>query len=100
MPDSVEITKDEALAAVREASWAKQIATCGHTGCEDHIGDGPRYIHCYSSFGMDMPMESAEDEIRKALKVGWSDHWFNHNLVVVTADERVHRYDVKRPANA
>jgi len=100
MPEPVEITKEEALVAVREASWAKQVATCGHTGCEDHIGDGERYIHCMSAFGMDMPLENAEQEIRDALKVGWQDHWCDHDLVVITAQERVHRYDAKRPANA
>ena len=100
MPEPVEITKEEALAAIREASWAPQVSTCGHTGCEDHLGDGPRMIHCYSGFGMDVSLAHAEQEIRAALKVGWSDHWINHNLIVITADERVHRYDVKRPADA
>lgn len=100
MADSVEITKDEALAAVRKASWAKQVATCGHTGCEDHLGDGDRYIHCMSAFGMDVPLESAEKEIREALKVGWADHWLDHDLVVVTAEERVHRYAANRPVHA
>lgn len=100
MPEDVEITKDEALVAVREASWAKQVETCGHRGCEEHLGDGPRYVHCLSGFGIDLPLESAEQEIREALKVGWSDHWMGHELVVITADERVHRYEAKRPAHA
>jgi hypothetical protein len=93
----VEVTKEDAIAAVRAASWAKQVETCGHTGCEDHIGDGGRYIHVMSGFGMDMPLEQVEAEIRDALQIGWIDHLLDHDLAVKTAEGRIHCYDVKRP---
>lgn len=95
----VEISKQDALGAVRGAAWAEQVTTCGHTGCTDHVGDGQRYIHVLSlTFGLDMPLESVEEEICTALRVGWSDHLFHHDLVAEFADARVHHYDVKRPA--
>lgn len=97
---TVEITKDEAIAAVRDWSWTKEVATCGHTGCEDHVGDGPRYIHVMSGFGMDIPLESVEAEILAAISVGWTDDPFamGHELVAVTSDRNVHRYEATRPA--
>ena len=102
----LEITKDEALAAVRAAAWPNgQVSTCGHRGCEEHVEDGPLYIHhVVSGFGMDMPLESVEEEIRDARKVYWIDPdaaplaWaLGHQLAAVTADGRVHLYEVKRP---
>lgn len=93
------ISKEAAIDAVREAAWTTQVTTCGHTGCEDHLGDGPAYVHCMSGFGMDMPLEGVEDVIRSALKVGWDpDALMRHHLVVLTADKRTRWYDVPLPA--
>jgi hypothetical protein len=94
----IEISKDAAIEAVRGASWAEQVATCGHRGCEDHVGDGKRYIHVFSGFGMDMPLDGVEEEIRAAQRVGWIDHLLRHDLAAVTAEGRTHCYDVRRPA--
>jgi len=98
MAESEIITREEALAAVRRDAWTTTVAVCGHTGCEDHQGPGPRYVHCLSGFGMDIPLESVEEEIQAAKKVGWVDHWMDHDLAVITADEKIHYYAVKRPS--
>lgn len=94
----LEITKDEALAAVRAAAWPNgQMSTCGHRGCEEHVEDGPLYIHVLSGFGMDMPLESVEEEIRDASRVRWveRDTWawaLSHHLAAETADGHTHFY--------
>lgn len=104
----LEITKDEALAAVRAAAWPNgQVSTCGHRGCEEHVEDGPLYIHVLSGFGMDMPLESVEEEIRSARRVYWVDQddqdtapwaWaMTHQLAAETADSYVYHYEVRRP---
>lgn len=95
----VEITKDEAITFVTEASWpGRPVVTCGHRGCEEHVEDGERYIHVFSGFGMDMPLAGVIEEIRTAQRTGWIDHLLRHDLACITAEGRVHCYDVRRPA--
>ena len=93
------ITKDEAIQAVRDASWAKTVATCGHRGCEEHEGDSEeRYIHSVlGGLGADHTLTGAIDLITKATRVGWSDHIMSHDLVVVTPEHKIYRYEVRRP---
>lgn len=97
MAERVPVDKAVAIEAVREASWAEQVTTCGHRGCEEHQGDGQRMIHCVSGFGCDVSLDQAIAEIEAASQVVWADHWLHHDLAVVTAEGRVHCYDVRRP---
>lgn len=98
MPEYERITKTTAAEAVRAASWAPMVETCGHTGCEDHRGESEeRMIHCYSFFGCDVSLDSAIADIETAREVGWNDHMLRHDLRVETADGKVRCFDVKRP---
>ncbi len=96
------LTKDEAVRLVREHSWAREVATCGHTGCEDHRGDGPdRYIHSRrGGFAADNSLASIEAEIAAAQTIEWVDSLLGHNLAIVQADGRYCCVDVPRPKDA
>lgn len=81
----LEITKDEALAAVRAAAGPNgQVSTL-----------------LSAVTGEDTPLENVEEEIRVSRRVFWADPdgfpaAFGHHLAVTTA-EGIHFYEVKRP---
>lgn len=92
------ISKDEAVQLVRKYSWANRVATCGHTGCEDHEGDGPRMIHTRrGGIGADNSLESIEAEIAAAQTIEWVNSLLGHNLAIVQPDGRYVCVDVPRP---
>lgn len=92
------LTKDEAIRLIRENSWAERgEPTCGHTGCEDHPGEGPRMIHTYSGFGgYDTSLEVAEEAVREAVAVEWVEHLLQHDLAIKRPDGHVLYFDVRR----
>lgn len=94
-----ELTKDEAIEHLRRASWAPMVDTCGHNGCEDHVGASPRRrIHSLlGGIGADHNLEDAEERIRTAEFVGWVRHLLRHDLYVRTPEGRQYYYDVPRP---
>lgn len=55
-------------------------------------------IHVMSGFGMDLPLESAEADIRTAQRCAWVDSLFRHELGVIGADGRARYYEVRAPA--
>lgn len=93
------LTKDEALRLVRTYSWATQVETCGHRGCEEHRGGGPRIIHTRrGGFGADNSLESVEAEIASATEVRWVDSLLGHNLAIIQPDGKYCCVDVPREA--
>lgn len=103
MPDNepMYISIEEALEAVRAAAWTEpappEDATCGHPGCEDHPGEGRKMIHVLSGFGMDLPLESAEEFVRNAQRCAWVQSLMGHELGAVCADGKARYFDVRRP---
>jgi hypothetical protein len=92
------VTKEEAIRAVTEASWAKQVEQCGHTGCQDHLDDGPeRYIHVFSRIGSDITLDWAIELISEAEHVAWRWHILQHELYVLTQDHRIYQFEVRAP---
>jgi hypothetical protein len=78
-----EITKDEALAALRD-----QVFT---------TDDGRRIIHVMGAItGADWSLEEAEQAVQSARTVGWTDNFLRHELAVVEADSRVWSFGVQR----
>lgn len=100
--DFTEISKADAMAAVRSASWTQyraELATCGHRGCEDHPG-GVQRIHSLSprGFGADWDLTEAVEFIEASAQCGWLLSLLpGHDLVVVGADGRRMRFEAKRP---
>jgi hypothetical protein len=99
-----EITKDEAIAALRAAAWEEQPesedAVCGHPGCTDHPAKGRMRIHSFRSFiGCDWDLDRAEAAVRAAQAVAWVDDILDHNLAVREQDGGTVRFDAKRPAD-
>jgi len=92
------LTKEDAVRLVREHSFAPQVETCGHRGCEDHLGDGPRIIHTRrGGFGADNGLEEIEREIETASSVEWVDSLLGHNLAIVQSNGKYCCVDVPRP---
>ncbi len=102
--DFIEISKPDAIAAVRAASWMQEraeLATCGHRGCEDHPG-GVQRIHTLSpkGLGADWDLTEAVAFIESSDRCGWVVAGFSmsHDLLVVGPDGYRIRFEVKRPA--
>ncbi|HEX5997336.1 MAG TPA: hypothetical protein VFY84_19525 [Jiangellales bacterium] len=96
-----DVSVDEAVRLAREHSWASRgEPTCGHTGCEDHEGEGPRMIHTYGSFGCDLPLEDVEQRILGATRIAWVDHLLRHDLALFGVDGRALCLDIPRPERA
>jgi hypothetical protein len=98
----VEITKDEALAAVRAGAWTGDpdpaSATCGHPGCTDHPGEGSKIVHCAMSFtGADWSLAAVERAIDLATRIAWVDGFAGHDLSV-ESEGRQFYFAVKRPS--
>jgi len=92
------VSKDEALALVRKHSWAEQVESCGHRGCEEHLMDGPRSIHTRrGGFGADNSLESVEQDIAMASEIRWVDSLLGHNLAIIQPDGKLCCVDVPRP---
>lgn len=90
------IGKDEAIAALRACAWAETVATCGHTGCQDHRGDGTKRIHTIrGGLGCDWDLADAEKTVQEARQVEWRDAILGHNLVAVTADGHTIRFEAQ-----
>lgn len=101
MEDSVavpdEITKEEALAALRAAAWTQpardEDAECGHPGCVNHPGPGRLRIHSIlGGIGADHDLTTAEHYVDQAESVRWSPSFSGHDLVVSMPDGRVYWY--------
>lgn len=94
------VTVDEAIRLVREYSWLEpgSEVTCGHTGCEDHRGEGRRMIHTYGSFGCDLDVASVEQMIREAESIRWVDHLLRHDLAVIASNGRALCLDIPGPS--
>jgi hypothetical protein len=95
------VTVDEAIELARKHSWVGPgESTCGHTGCEDHEGEGPRMIHTYGSFGCDLSLADVEERIRTADRIVWVDHLLDHDLAVIAPNGRMLCLDIRRPDGA
>lgn len=92
------LTKAEAIELVRKHSWADEVESCGHRGCEEHLIDGPRSIHTRrGGIGADNSLESVERDIESAQEIGWVDSLLGHNLAIVQPDGSYYCVDVPRP---
>jgi hypothetical protein len=94
-----ELDRTEAVEALKAASWAPEIATCGHTGCEDHRGpdEANRKIHSRSGgLGADWSLDAAIKAVTDANWVGWVQSFLGHELGVEAPNGRVVCFDVKR----
>jgi hypothetical protein len=100
--DFIEISKTDAIIAVRDASWTQyraELATCGHTGCEDHPGGVQRIHSLLGGFGADWDVDQVVPFIESAQRCGWLvGSLLGHELAVVGADGRRMRFEAKRPA--
>lgn len=97
------LSRDEAITAVREASWIQydyDNATCGHPGCQDHPDESRKRIHSLSEhgFGADWDLDRAEDFIVHAASGRWVDNVSGHHLRVAGEDGRVIYFEAKRPS--
>lgn len=99
--DFIEISKADAVAALRKASWTQyrdELSTCGHTGCQDHPGSVERIHSTLSGLGADWDVEAAVAFIESAQRCGWlAGSLLGHDLAVVGADGRRVRFEAKRP---
>lgn len=100
--DFIEISKADAVAAVRSASWIQylsELATCGHPGCEDHPG-GVERIHSvtFNGLGADWDLDRAIAFIERSARCGWLVGTPGHDLAVVGAGGFQIRFASKRPA--
>jgi len=78
-----EITKEEAIEALRGAAWATQVETCGHRGCYEHLGDRKKRIHLVrGGIVANWDLTDAENAVRMARVVGWVRSWGGHDLAV------------------
>lgn len=103
MSKSVLISKDEAIAALEANAWSDMVATCGHTGCEDHRGRGPYRIHSFlGGFGADWDLAEAIELVHRADTVGWVGltgremFTMGHDLFALVAD-KTYFFDARRP---
>jgi hypothetical protein len=102
MTEPKEITKEEAIAALRKHAWTQRSdeVTCGHPGCEDHRAAGRTVIHSYlGGFGADWDLDGAIAAVESARKVAWAPHWMGHDLAVQTAEGKVVRFEAKPSAS-
>jgi hypothetical protein len=99
--DFTEISKDEAIAAVRRDSWTQyrsELATCGHPGCEDHPGGVERIHSLLGGIGADWDVTHVVEFIESAQRCGWlKGSFLGHQLVVLGADGRRVRFEAKKP---
>lgn len=85
-----EITKQAAAEALRTAAFRVD-----DLDSEDY---GRVLIHCMGSFtGADWDLDDALGLLSKAQRVGWVDHLFDHDLLIVDADGRRWHFNAKRP---
>lgn len=81
--EPVDLTKEEASAALREAAFT--------------ASDGRTTIHSFlSMIGADHDLDRALELVAESTRCAWVDHWCGHDLAVVT-NGRLYHYDVRRP---
>lgn len=98
MTERTEITKEEAIAALRKHAWTQRSddVTCGHPGCDDHRAEGRTVIHSIlGGFGADWDLEDAINTVESARKVAWSSNWMGHDLAVQNAEGKVVRFEAQ-----
>jgi hypothetical protein len=96
--EPVEVSKEDAIAAVRAAGWPEMGDSCGHRGCEEHQEPKRWIVHSRAGgFGCDVDVESAVQEIEAGQRCVWVYGLLGHNLVVVGADGRTLAYEIPRP---
>lgn len=121
-----EVTKDEAVAALKDAAWTKPVPEESYVKAVDAVrsictevrpgeaalaadilgaidlalGKPETIIHCIlGSFGADWDLDGAVKLIGEAEKVGWVPDIFRHELAVLK-DGKLHRFDVRAPEAA
>lgn len=90
MADVVDITKEEAAAAIRAAAH--------HYDDPDSDAFGRTLIHTFAGpFGADWDLDAALQAVSKAERCGWVDHILGHDLGIETAEGKVVLFQCKRP---
>jgi hypothetical protein len=90
----VHADREDAIRRLEAAAWDERqpCPTC-HDG---RIPGGRKMVHCVGIFGIDLPVESVIEDIRRADAVWWDHHWLDHDLFV-TVDGKTHAYEVPHP---
>lgn len=97
MREPVRTNKTEAIQALGKAAWNREMETCGHTGCTDHLGPGIARIHTVAGgLGADWDLDAAIDYVENADEVWWVPNLFRHDLAV-KRDGRVVRFEARAP---
>lgn len=86
----VEVEKDTAIAAVREAAFTDS--------------DGRVIVHSFLNapgmmLGADWDLDDVIEEIHKAEALYWFDDFMGHDLALITLDHKAYKFQVKRPAS-
>lgn len=85
------LTADEAV---------ERLTTAAFEVTDQESSDfGRKIVHCFAGgfLGADWDLDAAIAAVREAQDIAWTDDLLKHDLVVLTNDGRVRRFNVQRP---
>ena len=95
---TVVITADEAIAAATAQAWTEQFDEGEDRGREPRTLIHSVSIGSGMMLGADWDLFDLVAALHEAQEIVWFDDFMGHELAMKTADGRVLKFEVKRPA--
>jgi hypothetical protein len=96
MPTVIDVSKEEAIAALTGAAWHSPEGRCDN--CDHTCGTSRQLVHCVAGgLGADWDLAGAVAAVRAAVQVVWRLHLLGHELAILDSKGSIYSFEVRMP---